>query len=234
MQSKHLRKSSELLLIAPIKKGLVPVPFTVTYAVRLKLLLEGLFALRQAGVERFAGPLKLIGPLETVTSLHFVQWAILDGGTRLLLAVTFEGPWEAYIRGIVDEAGPFLDSIFCHCEGYSDGPESHATTEGYDGFARWVRQHQVQVNFFHSAAPDITTTDIAWLKELDGLRTDPDFALKAAELWVRPPGPPTDPKDFAKETTFVQVLSAFFTLSQYFAPPDNVFLEQAASNSSSS
>ena len=40
-QSKHLRKSSELLLIAPIKKGLVPVPFTITYAVRLQMLLGG-------------------------------------------------------------------------------------------------------------------------------------------------------------------------------------------------
>jgi Dyp-type peroxidase family len=229
VQSQHLRKSTELLLIAPIKQGLVPVPYTITYAVRLKTLLEGLFALRQVGVERFAGLWEPVGPLETVTTLHFVQWAILDEGTRLLLAVTFEGPWEAYIRGIVDNAGPFLDSIFCHCEGYSDGPESHATANGYDGFARWVRQHQVQVNFFHSAAPDISANDIAWLRKLDGLRADPNFARDSAELSVPPPAPPTDKKDFAKETTFLQVLTAFFDLSGYFPAPDNVFLERAAS-----
>lgn len=229
VQSQHLRKSTELLLIAPIKQGLVPVPYTMTYAVRLKTLLEGLFALRQVGVERFAGLWEPIGPLETVTTLHFVQWAILDEGTRLLLAVTFEGPWEAYIRGIVDNAGPFLDSIFCHCEGYSDGPESHATANGYDGFARWVRQHQVQVNFFHSAAPDISANDIAWLRKLDGLRAAPHFARESAKLSVPIPGPPDDKEEYAKETTFLQVLTAFFDLSGYFPAPDDVFLQQAAS-----
>jgi predicted acylesterase/phospholipase RssA/deferrochelatase/peroxidase EfeB len=228
VQSQHLRKSSELLLIAPIKQGLVPVPYTVTYAVRLRMLLEGLFSLRQVGVERYAGLWKPVGPLETVTTLHFIQWAILDGGTRLLLAVTFEGPWEAYIRGIVDNAGPFLDSIFCHCEGYSDGADSHATANGYDGFARWVRQHQVQVSFFHSAAPDISANDIAWLRKLNGLRGTPDFAKESAELFVEQPAPPTNPADFAKDTTFLQVLTAFFELSGYFPPPDNVFLERSA------
>ncbi len=227
VQSQHLRKSSELLLIAPIKKGLVPVPFTVTYAVRLQMLLGGLFSIRQAGVERFAGLSKLIGPLETVTTLHFIQWAILDEGTRLLLAVTFEGPWEAYIRNIVDQAGPFLDTIFCHCEGYSGGRESHATANGYDGFARWVREHQVEVSFFHSAAPDITANDIAWLRNLDALRGSATFAADSTELTAQPGTPPQGV--VASDTTFLQVLSAFFTLSQYFPAPDNVFLERAAS-----
>ena len=162
-----------------------------------------------------------------MTTLHFIQWAILDEGTRLLLAVTFEGPWEAYIRNIVDQAGPFLDTIFCHCEGYSGGRESHATANGYDGFARWVREHQVEVSFFHSAAPDITANDIAWLRNLDALRGSATFAADSTELTAQPGTPPQGV--VASDTTFLQVLSAFFTLSQYFPAPDNVFLERAAS-----
>ena len=245
VQSQHLRKSSELLLIAPIKKGLVPVPFTITYAVRLQMLLEGFFGIRQAGIERFAGLSKLNGPLETVTSLHFIQWAIIDEGTRLLLAVTFEGPWEGYIRGIVDNAGPFLDSIFCHCEGYSGGRESHATADGYDGFARWVRQHQVEVSFLHSAAPDISANDVAWLRALNEKRASPNFAFESTTLSLPQPGPPPAPPPvpplpapgwppvptIASETTFVQVpervlLAAGANSSRR---PDRVFLEKAAS-----
>jgi predicted acylesterase/phospholipase RssA len=231
-QSLHLRKSSELLLIAPIKEGLVAqVPVTITYAARLEQLLKAFFALRQAGVERLAGNETLIGPLETVTSLHFVQWAILDNGTRLLLAVTFEGPWESYIRGIVDNAGPFLDVIFCHCEGYFGGADRNSTADGFEPFAQWVRQHQVPVDFFHSAAPDMSANDVVWLRALAKLRAQAPgsrFAADATALTVPTPSVPEDPTKFADITTFVEALSVFFALGLLFATPDDVFLHRAA------
>jgi predicted acylesterase/phospholipase RssA/deferrochelatase/peroxidase EfeB len=230
VQSQHLRKSSELLLIAPIKQGLVPVPgLTTTYPARLQLLLSVLSSLRQAGVERFAGVINLVGPLETIDSLRFVQWAILEGGRSLLLSATFDGPWESYIRNVVDDGGPFLDSIFCHCEGYSSSTEKHSTDHGYEAFAQWVRAHQVPTSFFYSATPGITARDTAWLAQLARLQAAspcPDFKKAATKLAVPPPT--GDPSSI---TMFMQTLSAFFFLSASFPPPpvpEAEFLARAA------
>src|SRR5512147_1415023 len=115
--SKHLQGATELTLIAPIKPGFVAIPDPTSYASRLRTTLEFLFASRQRAVER-DGLVGSAGPLERLRSLHFVHWSIHDQDRKLLLAVSFDGPWEPYIRAIVDEAGPILDVIFSHCEGY--------------------------------------------------------------------------------------------------------------------
>jgi Dyp-type peroxidase family len=205
--SKHLRGRAELLLIAPIKQDLVAFMTTLTYATRLRMLLSAFFGLRQAGVER--SPKEYVGPLESVNSLHFIQWAILNEGRSLLLAVTFDGPWESYIRSIVDNAGPFLDVIFCHCENY----EGHATKDGYESFASWVRRYQVESAFFHAAAPDVTADDIRYLKLFESTQaTVPPngFPERAATLHVSRPAGDADP------TTYAQVVGVFSSLRVFF------------------
>jgi Dyp-type peroxidase family len=207
--SKHLRGRAELLLIAPIKQDLVAFMTTLTFATRLQMLLSAFFGLRQAGVER--SPKEYVGPLESVNSLHFIQWAILDEGRRLLLAVTFDGPWESYIRSIVDNAGPFLDLIFCHCEGY----ERHTSKDGYEAFAEWVRRYQVESAFFHAAAPDVTADDIRYLKLFESTQATvppPEFRERAATLHVSRPAGDADP------TTYAQVVGVFSSLRVFFPP----------------
>ena len=103
--SKHLQGATELTLIADIKSGFVPIPDPTSYASRLRSTLEFLFQARQGAVER-DGLVGNAGPLEKLRSLHFVHWSIHDQDRKLLLAVSFDGPWEPYIRAIVDALKP--------------------------------------------------------------------------------------------------------------------------------
>jgi deferrochelatase/peroxidase EfeB len=197
--SKSLRTAAELTLVADIKPGFVQTTELMSYVTRLGFLLRTLFELRKRSVEQQT--VGYVGPLEKLRSLHFVRWSILEG-RKLLLAVEFDRAWEPYIRGIVDDAGPFLDVIFCHCVGY----EGHATIDGYAKFAEWVRARQVDVPFFYASAPDLTIDDQRYLRELsrrlDAPR-DPKSDLVADLVGLKigepgtdgPPPPPPSPGD---------------------------------------
>ena len=100
ISSKNLKASSELTVIANIKQGLVQIPDPMSYTTRLERLLDVLFQQRKKSVE--TGAAGFVGPLELLRSLHFVHWAIIDSGTRLLLTVAYDKPWEPYIRSIVE------------------------------------------------------------------------------------------------------------------------------------
>jgi Dyp-type peroxidase family len=179
ISSKSLKASTELTVIAKIKSGLVEIPDPMSYTTRLERLLDVLFTQRKGSVE--TGQSGFVGPLETLRSLHFVHWAIIDSGTRLLLTVAFDKPFEPYIRSIVDDAGPLLDVIFFHCEGY----ESSTTRHGYLAFAEWVRARQQTTNFFFADFPELSVDDIRYLQKLKSLHDDPSktasdaFALDA-------------------------------------------------------
>ncbi|HEX7453583.1 MAG TPA: hypothetical protein VF294_14920, partial [Polyangiaceae bacterium] len=102
--SKNIDGVQELTLIATLKSGLVPcVGPTLSYASRLRQLFQALFSQRKTETE---GELFEQGLLESLQVLHFVRWALIDDDTRLMLAVSFDGPWEPYIRKIVEGAGP--------------------------------------------------------------------------------------------------------------------------------
>ena len=87
---------------------------------------------------------------------------VFDQDRRLMLTVDFDGPWEVYIRRIVTIAGPVLDAILCHCEHY----EHYSTDKGFAGFARWVRMHQEDCEFFYSASPYATIDDQSYLRDM--------------------------------------------------------------------
>jgi hypothetical protein len=187
--SKHLQGTTELTLIAEIKPGLVPVAEPMSYAFRLRRVLEFLFLARQSAVERY-GQVGSAGPLERLRMLHFVHWAIHDGDRKLLLAVSFDGPWEPYIRAIVEDAGPILDVIFSHCTGY----EGHSCFDGYEAFSAWVRDRQINCDFFYAGAPDVTVDDLRYLQEFErghanGKRRAP-FEAVSSRLRVGEPPPP--------------------------------------------
>ncbi|HYQ02438.1 MAG TPA: hypothetical protein VER96_27390 [Polyangiaceae bacterium] len=159
--SKNIDGVQEITLIAPLKTGVVPYTGkTLSYASRLRLFLGALFDQRKSEVEvrRVEG-----GFLEKLQILDFVRWAIIDNDTKLMLAVSFDGPWEPYIRKIVDDAGPVLDAIFCHCAEYA----GHSCFDGYPKFSAWVRENQVDIPFIHVANAELTVDDVRYLKTFE-------------------------------------------------------------------
>lgn len=228
--SKSLRSAAELTLVADIKPGFVQTTDLMSYVTRLGLLLRTLFELRKRSVEQQSSA--YAGPLEKLRSLHFVRWSILDG-RKLLLAVEFDRPWEPYIRGIVDDAGPFLDVIFCHCVGY----EGHATIDGYAKFAEWVRARQVDVQFFYAGAPDLTVDDERYLRELSRRLDEPreattDLEARLVSVVLGEPGKddiPPLPSGGGDITRLRRALRALLIVRDYFPEDrDGTFFDRAA------
>lgn len=217
VSSKHLRTATELTLIADLRPGFVETAEVMSFPTRLGALLKTFFELRKVGIEQ--QPSGYIGPLERLRSLYFVRWSILDG-KRLLLAVNFDRPWEPYIRGIVDYAGPFLDVIFCHCADYA----GNSTRDGYVKFGSWVRAKQIDVAFLHAADPDMTVDDQRYLRELERRLSDKTIKNLPENLATMVVGergldniPPSPELPFAKRfESLVRATTAFYNLDSYF------------------
>ena len=168
--SKYLGTSTELTVVMPIKTGLVEAGGgTKTYGTRLRLLLKTLNQIRKTSVEQ-RHVKAYTDPIERLRTINDFRWCIFDNDTRLLLAVTFDSAWETYIRKIADDAGPLLDVILCHCEGY----ESYSTDLGYQKFVEWARKYQIETGFFYSATGDFTVDDMQYLKQLERAQREHD------------------------------------------------------------
>ncbi len=208
--SKHLKAATELTLVADIRPGLVGSSDVVSYASRLGILLNSLFELRQRQIE--AGSTASVGPLELLHSLYFVRWSILDG-SRLMLAVSFDSPWETYIRAIVDDAGPLLDVIFCHCVGY----QGSSTADGYLKFGQWVRERQVNIPFFYAADGSLTVTDLEYLKKFQAAvmaGSSPEELVRLNAL----PAPPTPPAVSRESVPAIHGATRVFRQLEAFFP----------------
>jgi len=225
--SKNIAAASELTLMAKIRPGFVNLPDPMSYATRLQKLLGNLFSVRKVETEEGSS---YIGPVDRLRTIHFFRFAVFDGGTRLLLAVSFDRPWEPYINRLVDDAGPLLDAIFSHCEDY----EGHATRDGYLKFAEWVRSKQRECDFFFAAFPSKSIEDILYLKQLQ----------KNAEALVSKPSPgksaatlPLDsqlstlenpPLGLPEYMNLYRTTVGLYRLRNYF--PDNPVIDSAYSD----
>ncbi|MDJ0612641.1 MAG: Dyp-type peroxidase [Rhizobiaceae bacterium] len=169
--SNHIGTSSELTMIADIRPGLVPVRESISYSSRLRRHLKMLSAMRRMGIETDRGGL-YVGPIDTLRTLQYVKWTLIDNDTKMLLTVNFDQPLESYIRDIVDIAGPLLDTILCHCVGFEgeNGEEGHYSDLGYHRFAKFPEKNQVEVELFAAAAPNFTVDDADYLIEQDAER----------------------------------------------------------------
>jgi Dyp-type peroxidase family len=176
--SNHLRGASELMLVAPIKDGFVDHPSRlISYATRLGHLLEVLLQGRRVASE--VNLLPGAGPLERLDTIFSTQWAVRQRPQRseLIVSAVFDSSWEAYMRSLQTNTGELLDAIFCHCEGY----EQHTCVDhGYEAFSAWLRDHQVQTRFFHSAAPELTVSDLRGLRRF-AVGEDPRGAIDSVE-----------------------------------------------------
>ncbi len=158
-------------MIADIRPGLVPVRESISYSSRLRRHLKMLSAMRRMGIETDRGGL-YVGPIDTLRTLQYVKWTLIDNDTKMLLTVNFDQPLESYIRDIVDIAGPLLDTILCHCVGFEgeNGEEGHYSDLGYHRFAKFPEKNQVEVELFAAAAPNFTVDDADYFIEQDAER----------------------------------------------------------------
>ena len=161
--SLHLRNTHELFLLVPVKPGFIEgADRRTSYASRLRMLLNLLFAPTQSVVERTLMPrLSFADELQNIYHFHY---GVVQRFQRseLILSATFDSSWEAYFRNLVDGVGDFLDAVFCHCEGF----EGRTCRDGYEPFASFIREHQVQAGILYTATPDLTTDDLRMLRQM--------------------------------------------------------------------
>ena len=164
LSSRHLDGLSDLVVSAPIKEGFIDAFEHVTYETRFRIAMDALFKLRSTSREY-----NLIKPLldttERINSIRSFRLAIIEIPTetktekRLLEAVTFDRPWEPYIRTIWDPLGPLLDLLLCNCEGYVT-----AVDHSFEQYAQWIRDNQVDTGFFY-ATTALSVGDLNYLVE---------------------------------------------------------------------
>ncbi len=163
VKGRSLGGTSDLTLLAPIKPGFVDSLESVTYKTRVKRVLEALHSGRMASHEYAAARL-LSDAVERVGMIHSVRVAVLEPEDKVLLAVTFDGSWESYIRVLWDKVGTLLDLIFC---GTVDYVTAHDHT--FDEWLGWARRVQVETGFFYGP-PDATARDVLYQRRVERMR----------------------------------------------------------------
>jgi hypothetical protein len=156
-----LRNVNELLLRLPVKQGFVEKSeIRVSYATRLHKVLTLLFGLSQDSAERSLLPAKNF--VDTLHNIYHFNYGVSENlqQSQLILSATFDSSWESYFHNLVDKIGAFLDTVFCHCQGF----EGRSCADGYEAFADFIREHQVQTGMLYSATPELTTDDLRTLK----------------------------------------------------------------------
>jgi len=77
--------------------------------------------------------------VERVGCIHSVGIAVIEPEDQsrpdhVLLTVTFDGAWEAYVRVIWQKVSRLLDLIFCNTEGYALSYENT-----YEDWGIWLK-----------------------------------------------------------------------------------------------
>ncbi|HJV70331.1 hypothetical protein [Ideonella sp.] len=163
VKSRSLVGTSDLTLLAPICPGLVPGSLeAVTYKTRIKRLLEAL-SVGRATSHEFALLRPFSDAVERVGKIHSVRVTVFEPEDKVLLAVSFDGTWEAYIRVLWQRVGALLDAIFCNTEGYVLAAESP-----YEAWAAWVDKVQRETCFYYGM-PGLTVDDVHALRKEEAL-----------------------------------------------------------------
>lgn len=252
VKGRSLGGTSDLTLLAPIKAGFADSLESVSYKTRVKRVLEALHGSRVASHEHALVRL-LSDAVERVGVIHSVRVAVVEPEDKVLLAVTFDGSWESYIRTLWDKVGPLLDLIFCSTADYVT-----ACDHSFDEWLGWARRVQIETGFFYGP-PEATARDALYHRRIErtrqrGLACDiaeahlleigsvTPSAEEAVERVLRAM-PSTDPDDLPSTPTWermgyerfrngFQALSVLYRLTEYFRPgtPDGVVLRIASLN----
>ena len=208
-KSKSLLGVSDLTLMAPIKRGLIPALDARSYESRLRLLLKTLSALRASSLE--AEPTPLIDDMiDRIRAIHSFRLVIVGVEPKMLvLSVAFDGGWEPYMRLIWRDLGPLLDVIFINCEGYLSSND-----HGFAAYAGWVRSAQVSTEFFYNAT-GLSVNDLHYLRCAEKVRLDGKAPAppKAPPLPQAPPLPKSDIVELA-----LPAVTALYRLTDMYPP----------------
>lgn len=192
IDSKVIEGISDLVVIAPIKNDFIQAFETITYASRLEIVANALNRMRVAARE-YERVTPYSDVTERILSLLDFRVGVIDedlfalvpekNGARtqvprryLYLTATFDGGFEPYMRQIWRPLGPFLDLLFCNCEGYIT-----ATDHSFEEYIQWVRDNQVDSSIFYSTT-GITVRDQRYLSNLEKLLRSGDENSLAHEI----------------------------------------------------
>ncbi|TVP45361.1 MAG: hypothetical protein EA350_09225 [Gemmatimonadales bacterium] len=105
------------------------------------------------------------GSLAGISTIHFVRWAIIDGGRRLLMVSDYDGSWEAYIEEFAEMILSGLDAIWTGSAGYPEGGARDLAA-----FKRFLRCRQYQAEVFYSGYPGETVLNLISHADSSGWR----------------------------------------------------------------
>ncbi len=163
VRARTLGQSSDLTLLAPLKPGFVESLDSVTYKTRTQRVLDALHGARQSAHEHARARL-LSDAVERVGAILSVRVAVLEPQDQVLLSVSFDGPYQAYIRVLWDKVGTLLDLIFCGTVGYVTAWE-----HGFDEWLQWARRVQIETGFFY-APPEATARDLVFDRRIGSMQ----------------------------------------------------------------
>ncbi|MEY4748946.1 MAG: hypothetical protein RIQ60_1160 [Pseudomonadota bacterium] len=247
-----LGDSSDLTLLAPLRHGFVESLESVTWRTRTQRVLAALHGGRRVAHE-YSYARMLSDAVERVGVIQSVRVAVLDEQDAVLLAVSFDGPWEAYIRTLYEKVGTLLDLVFC-------GTQDYITAHGhrFDEWLAWAKRVQVETAFFYGP-PDFTAHDVQYHRRvhlmhnqcpvksaakarLNELRTMMPGAEEAMQRQLKdaPAQAPADEPQIVRSEPFatvvervrtgLQSLAALYRLSDMHPPgtTDGAILHRAA------
>lgn len=176
--SKKRGQLTELTHLVPIRAGLVPddewgkkgLP-RGSFADRLTIILRGFDSREDQG---FPSAIRLF------RQIHSAKWVLLDGGTRLLLSVVFDGDWGDYMRGLAREVPAMLHLIWSNTVGWERDFASLPIAQRSESLMHFIETHQVAVSFLYLHHPHLTVRDIDKLVSTES--TEPRERAIAREL----------------------------------------------------
>ena len=170
---------TELVVLAPLRKGLVPSLESVTYKTRTKLLLRTLHSGRK-NLHEYQLVRALSDAVERVGVIHAVRVAVLEPQGQVLLSVNFDGGFESYVRVIWQKSSRLLDLIFCNTEGYPLGWRS-----SFAVWRAWLESVRVDTPFFY-APPGHTYQDSQYLRLFEQRQRRAGDEMALARLAIPP------------------------------------------------
>ena len=247
-RGRSLGGSTDLTLLAPIKPGLVESLESVSYKTRIKRVLELLHGARTHAHEFHLARL-LSDSIERVGAIQSVRVAVLEPEDKVLLSVSFDGPWDAYVRVLWDKVGTLLDLIFC-------GTQDYVLASGgrFEDWREWAQRVQIETSFFYGP-PDASARDALYHRRVERMEQrgmgDAVNQLRAvqpgAENWLdgfldgRLPQTPDEPALKIPRNPFVKLqfeltkgglrgLAALYRLADLHRPgtPDGEVLRRAS------
>lgn len=174
-KSATIAGAADLTIIAPIRKGFVPSLDAVTYKTRVKRVLKTLHLGRTTSHE-FDLARVLSDAVERVGRIHSIRIALIEPEDKVMLAVTFDGSWESYIRVIWQKVARSLDLVFCNTEDYVTGWD-----HSFDEWCAWLRAHQAETPFLYSPA-GLTYQDTQYLRIFENRHRQDHEGLEGADL----------------------------------------------------